>query len=211
MCAIVSAGSLAACGGDRHEPVDTSKIFKVKSTFGEGFKTVTKGPADINPKMLGPEKFSPGVKFDPEDCRDQVDTGRLPKGTRGRMSVLAADGEGNRFTVIAVQANEKVPYDAEAAKKCGHVTFQAGKITGYVDEVDAPQINGAETTGSHRQIEATVGDKQASTEAYTFAAYLGDLVVFVTAGAKQPKGQPPAPIDTDRARQLLTDSVAALR
>lgn len=202
-----------ACSGkpEHHEPIDTSKVFQVKSTFGQGYKTQTKGPTDINPKMLQPEKLPPGVTFDPTDCRDYVTSGRLPQGTRGRMSVLAAEGEGNRFTSIAVQADSDVPFDAETAKKCEHVTFEAGKLTGYVDDVDAPRIDGAKTIGSHRQIEIALPEGQRSTEVYSFAAYLGDWLVLVTAAPVMVKGQPAPPVDTDRARQLLTDSVAALR
>lgn len=209
---VIGAGGLVGCGkAHHHEPVDTSKVFTVEKTFGSGFKTKTKGPTDINPKMLGPEKLPPGVNFDPEDCRDYVTSGRLPQGTRGRMSVLAADGDGNRFTAIAVQAEKDVPFDAEIAKKCEHVTFEAGKLTGYVDEVDAPHIDGATTVGSHRQIEIALPEGQRSTEIYSFTAYLGDWLVLVTAGPLTAKGQAPPPVDTDRARQLLTDSVAALR
>lgn len=202
---------MAACGEHHHEPIDTSKLFSVEKTFGEGYKTKTKGPSDINPKMLGPEKLPPGVTFDPSDCRDYVTSGRLPQGTRGRMSVLAVEGAGNRFTSIAVQADKDVAFDAETAKKCEHVTFEAGKLTGYVDDVDAPQIDGAKTVGSHRQIEVTLPEGQRSTEVYSFTAYMGDWLVMVTAAPIMDKGQAVAAVDTDRARKLLTDSVAALR
>ncbi len=207
----ICAGWLVGCGGSHHQPIDTSNVFRVESSLGEGFKTKTKGPTDINPKMLGPEKLPQGVTFDPDDCKDYVSGGRLPKGTRGRMSVLSAEGEGNRFTVIAVQADSDVPFDTETAKRCAHVTFEAGKVTGYIDEVDAPHIDGATTVGSHRQVEITVAEAQHSSEVYSFAAYLGDWMVLVTASPLRAKGQPAPPIDTDRARQLLTDSVSALR
>ncbi len=205
------AGWLAACAAGQHKPIDTSKVFGVKSTFGPEFHVTTKGPADINPKLLGPQKLPPGVTFDPADCGDYVSSGRLPKGIRGKMSVLAADGDGNRFVAIAVQADQDVPFDAEAAKKCKHVTFEAGRVTGFIDEVDAPHIDGAETVGSHREIEAMVGDTQRSREVYNYAAYLGDWVVLVTANPLAVRGQPPAPVDSDRARRLLVDSVSALR
>jgi hypothetical protein len=205
------AGSLAGCGKKHHEPIDTSKVFSVKKTFGDGFQTKTKGPKDIDQKMLQPEKLPDTVTFDPPECRDFVTSGRLPQGTTGRMSVVAAEGEGNRFTAIAVQAEKDVPYDADTAKKCAHVTFEAGKLTGYVDEVEAPKIDGATTVGSHRQIEIALPEGQRSTEVYSYTAYLGDWLVLVTAGPQQIKGQEAAPVDTDRARQLLTDAVNALR
>jgi hypothetical protein len=209
---VMCAGWVVGCGAGHHKPIETEKVFEVKSTFDEQYKTKTKGPTDIDPKMLGPQKLPPAVKFDPADCADYVSSGRLPKGIRGKMSVLSADGEGNRFIAIAVQADQDVPFDDEAAKDCKHVSFEAGgKITGYIDEVDAPDIKGAQTVGSHRQIEVMAGDQQRSREVYNFAAYLGDWAVLVTANPLTAKGQEPAPVDADRARQLLTDSVAALR
>jgi hypothetical protein len=207
---VMCGGWLAACSHE-HKPVDTAKVFEVKSTFGDDFRVNTKGPKDIDPKMLGPQKLPPGVTFDPADCADYVASGRLPKGIRGKMSVLAADGDGNRFISMAVQADKDVPFDAETAKKCQHVTFEAGKITGLVDEVDAPHIDGAETVGTRREITATVGENQQSREVYNFTAYLGDWLVLVTANPLPVKGQPPTPVDADRARQLLVDSVSAVR
>jgi hypothetical protein len=207
---VMGAGWLTACGHE-HKPIDTAKVFEVRSTFGDDFKINIKGPKDIDPKMLGPQKLPPGVMFDPADCADYVSSGRLPKGIRGKMSVLSADGAGNRFITIAVQADKDLPFDAEAAKKCEHVTFEAGKITGLIDEVDTPQIKNAQTVGTHRVITAVVGENQQSREVYNFAAYMGDWVVLVTANPLPVKGQPPDPVDADRARQLLTDSVSALR
>jgi hypothetical protein len=208
---VMCAGWLVACSHE-HKPIETDKLFEVKSTFGDDFKVNTKGPKDIDPKMLGPQKLPPGVTFDPADCADYVASGRLPKGIRGKMSVISADGEGNRFVSIAVQADKDVPFDSEAAKNCQHVTFEAGKISGLIDEVDAPHIDGAKTIGTHREITATVGEgEQHSREVYNFAAYLGDWLVLVTANPLTVKGQPPTPVDADRARQLLTDSVSALR
>ena len=212
MCVVIGAGGLVGCSkAKKHEPVDTSKVFTVEKTFGPGYKSKTKGPTDINQKMLQPEKLPPSVTFDPEDCRDYVTSGRLPQGTRGRMSVFATEGEGNRYTAIAVQADTDVPFDSESAAKCSHVTFEAGKLTGYVDEVDAPHIDGATTVGSHRQIEIALDEGTRSTEIYSFSAYLGDWLVMVTASPVMVKGESAAPVDVDRGRQLLTDAVGALR
>lgn len=209
---IVGAEALAACSGS-HKPIDTTKLFNVESTFGSDFKTQNKGPTDIEPKMLGPQKMPQGVTFDPADCGDYAaGSGRPPKGIRGKMSVVSADGNGNRLVVIAMQADKDMPFDAEAANKCKHVSFQAGKLTGYLDEVDAPHIDGAQTAGSHSSIEMTGGDgQQSSRESYTFTAYLGDARVQVTANPLPVRGQPLAMVDADRARQLLTDSVSAVR
>lgn len=210
---LVCAGTLAACGGGHHKPIDTTKLFNIESSLGSDFKTQTKGPSDVDPKILGPQKMPPGVNFDPSDCSEYAAaSGRPPKGIRGKMSVLSAVGAGNQLVTIAVQADKDVPFDTAAAEKCKHVSFGAGKLTGYLDEVAAPQIKGAVTTGTHSEIEITGPDGQPhSRESYNFGAYLGDWFVLVTANPLAVKGQQPAPVDADRARQLLTDAVAALR
>lgn len=208
------AGALVGCS-KHHKPIDTAKLFDVESSFSSDFKTTTKGPTEVDPKMLGPQKMPPGLTFDPADCAEYVaSNGRPPKGTRGKMSAVAATGGGSSYVVIAIQADKDVPFDAETADKCKHVTFQVGdgKLTGYVDEVDAPQIDGAKTVGSKSEIENTAPDGQTQTSAsYNYDAYLGDWLVFVRAQPVPVRGQPLAEVDVDRARQLLTDSVKALR
>ncbi|MEB3034439.1 DUF5642 family protein [[Mycobacterium] nativiensis] len=209
---ILCAEALTGCGGG-HKPYDTTKLFNIESSFGSDFKTQHQGPKDIDPKILGPQKMPPGVTFDPSDCADYAaSSGRPPKGIRGKMSMLSINGNGNQFVAIAMQADSDIPFDAAAAERCKHVSFQAGKLTGYLDEVDAPQIDKAQTSGSHSEIEVTGKDgQQQSRESYTFTAYLGDAMVQVTATPTPVRGQPPAMVDADRAREILTDAVSALR
>lgn len=209
---LIGAQALTGCGG-AHKPLDTTKLFNIESSLGPDFKTKTKGPNEIDPKMLGPQKMPPGVTFDPVDCSEfAAANGRPPKGIRGKMSVVSAVGDGNQITAVALQADKDIEYDAATADKCKHVSFSAGKLTGYLDEVDAPQIDHATTVGSHSELEVT-GDQgqQSSRESYTFSAYLGDAMVQVTASPVAMRGQPAPMVDADRARQLLTDAVAALR
>lgn len=209
---ITCAQALTGCGGSQ-KPIDTTKLFNVQSTFGSDFKTQTKGPNDIDPKILGPQKMPPGVTFDPADCADYAaSSGRPPKGIRGKMSMVSIVGNGNQLVAIAMQSDQDLPYDAEGAEKCKHVSFNAGKLTGYLDEVDAPQIDHATTVGSHSEIELTGKDgQQQSRESYTFTAYMGSALVQVTANPQPVRGQPPSMVDADRARQLLVDAVSALR
>jgi hypothetical protein len=205
-------GVLAACGTSKSaHPADVTKVFAVKSTFGPEYRVTTKGPTDITPKMVGEQKLPPGVTFDPPDC-DKLATGqRLPPGTQGKTAAVAAEGKGNRFIAIAVGATQPVPYDASVTDKCKHVTFTAGNMTGVVDVVDAPQIHGAQTTGRHRQIQITARGKERSNELYNYVAYFGDSVVMVDASPVTLRNQLPGPVDTDRAQQLLTDAVSAVR
>lgn len=209
---ILCAQALTGCGGS-HKPFDTTKLFNVESTFGSDFKTQHQGPKDIDPKILGPQKMPPGVTFEPSDCADYASSsGRPPKGIRGKMSMLSVNGAGNQLVAIAMQADSDIPFDSALAEKCKHVSFEAGKLTGYLDGVDAPDIDKAQTSGSHSEIEITGKDgQQQSRESYTFTAYLGDAMVQVTATPAPARGQSPAMVDADRARQLLVDAVSALR
>lgn len=209
---VVGAQALTGCGGG-HKPIDTTKLFNVESTFGSEYKTQTQGPKEIDPKILGPQKMPPGVTFEPADCADYAaSSGRPPKGIQGKMSMVSISGNGNQFVAIAMQADSDLPYDAAAAENCKHVAFQAGRLTGYLDAVDAPEIDRAETTGSHSEIEVTGKEGQTqSRESYTFTAYLGDTLVQVTASPMAVRGQPPGMVDADRARQLLVDAVSAVR
>jgi hypothetical protein len=77
--------------------------------------------------------------------------------------------------------------------------------------VDAPPIEGAETVGTHRVIEADVAGKARTGELYNFVAYLGHAMVLVTANPLVVPDQPVAPVDIDRAKRLLVDAVAAVR
>ena len=69
--------------------------------------------------------------------------------------MISANGEGNQLVAIAMQADSDIPYDSATAEKCKHVSFQAGKLTGYLVGVDAPEIDHAQTSGSHSEIEIT--------------------------------------------------------
>jgi Domain of unknown function (DUF5642) len=210
---VVCVGLLASCSS-KPKPVDVTKIFAVKSTFGSDYRTSSKGPNDISPQMVGEQKLPPGVTFDPPDCEKLATGQRLPSGTQGKTAAVSADGKGNRLVAIAVVANTTVPYDASLTDKCKHVGFKTDKnnLNGSVDVVDAPQINGVQTSGRHRQVTISARGKERNNELYSYVAYFGDTVVIVDASPMRTRGQQQAPaIDTDRAQQLLKDAVAAMR
>ncbi len=212
LVSVLCVGVLAACGTQPTRPVDVTKVFAVKSTFGPEYRLASKGPSDITPQMVGEQQLPPGVTFDPQDCEKLATGQRLPTGTKGKTAVVSAEGHGNRLIAIAVSATDKVPYDASLTQKCKHVAFAAGNVTGTIDVVDAPQINGVQTVGGHRQVQASQRGKERTNELYTYSAYFGNSVVIVDASpVRAPKQQQASPVDTDRAQQLLTDAVAALR
>ena len=213
LVAVACLGLLIACSS-QPKPADVTKVFAVKSTFGSDYRTSSKGPTDITPQMVGEQKLPPGVSFDPPDCEKLATGQRLPSGTQGKTAIVSADGKGNRLVAIAVVAKASVPYDASLTDKCKHVGFKTdkGNLNGSIDVVDAPQINGVQTTGRHRQVTISARGKERNNELYSYVAYFGDTVVIVDASPMRIRGQqqPPA-IDTDRAQQLLKDAVAAMR
>ncbi len=200
-----SAGKPAA-----NQPVDVAKVFAVKSNFGPEYRVATKGPTDIDPKTLAPPKLPPNMTFDPPECADLATGQRLPPGLKGTAASVLAQGNGTRFTVIAAQNIDHVP-EAALPQNCQHVAFTTENASGTVDVVDAPQIQDAQTSATHRQFEVTVKGKERTGELYYYVAYLKNFVVTVSANSVTAAGQAPVPADTEQARSLLTAAVSAVR
>ena len=159
----------------------------------------------IDPKVLSPIQFQEGLTWDPADCAKYAWT--LPAGLKGNLASVSAEGEGNRFIAMAIETSEPVRMDPAVVDKCRHVSFSGAGVRGVVDVVDAPQIDGVQTLGKHRQLQTAVG----SGELYTYVAYLGDYLVVVTANPLPAPNQPVPQVNVQRAQKLLTDAVAAVR
>jgi hypothetical protein len=84
-------------------------------------------------------------------------------------------------------------------------------VRGLIEVIDAPQINGTQTLGVHRVLETTVQGKPRSGELFNYTAHFGDYQVIITANPVLVPNQPAAPVDTNRARDLLVKSVAAVK
>jgi hypothetical protein len=216
---VVSACWLSACAAGQSgdsapktlQPADLAKVFSVKSTFGPQFRVVTAGPTGIDPKLLAPQKLPQGVVFEPADCAKYAAGETLPPGLKGNMAAVSAEGEGNRFIAMAIETSDTVPFDSAGAANCKHFTFAGQDIRGVVDVVDSPQIDEAQTLGTHRQLQTTVGGAARTGELYNYVAYLGDYLVIVTANPLVLPDKPVAPVNTEQARGLLAASVNAIR
>jgi hypothetical protein len=194
---------------NRH--IDTSKIFSVKSTFSPDFKVVTTGPTRIDPRLLAPQKLPADITLDPPDCAKYALSQPLRPGLKGNMASLAAQGENNRLLAVAVETAQPVAYEA-VSDHCKHIALTGRSLKGEIYAIDAPHIDGAKTLGTYSVLEATVADRTGSTESYNYTAYLGNHhLVLVAANPVLVPNQSPAPVNVDRARRLLTDSVAAVR
>jgi hypothetical protein len=217
LTSVVGVVLVSGCaGGGSSEPssssasppkasVDINKVLSVQSKFAPPYVVHTIGTTAIDPKLLTPIQFQQGLVWDPADCAKYAWT--LPAGLKGNIATLTAEGEGNRFIVLAIETSEPVHLDPEVVEKCKHVTFSGTDMRGFVDVVEAPHIDGVQTLGKHRALQTAA----ASGELYTYVAYLGDYLVIVTANPMPVLNQPVPPVNVQRAQQLLTDAVAAVR
>jgi hypothetical protein len=211
--ALASACSLAACsshGASETTNADITKVSQVKSSFGPDFKVKDIPKTGIDPKLLSTHKLPPVVKFDPPDCAKFVVGQDMPPGLQGNMTAEAAEGNGNRFIVIAMQTSQPVPFE-EPGRNCKTVAFAGGRMRGAIELVDVPQIDGTQTLGVHRVVQTTVGSQPRTGELYNYSAHFGDYQVIVTANPLLVPNKPVMPVDTKRARDLLVKSVAAVR
>jgi hypothetical protein len=212
--AIGSACLLAACsshGSSENAPsADITKISQVDSSFGPGYKVKDVPKTGIDPKVLSTHKLPPGLTFDPPDCSSFVVGQDMPPGLQGNMAAVAAEGAGNRFIAIAMQTSEPVPFN-DPGRNCRKVAFQGGRVRGLIEVVDAPHIEGTRTLGVHRFLQTVVNGKPRAGELYNYSAHFGDYQVIITVNPLLQPDQPAAPVDTNRARDLLVKSVAAVR
>ena len=204
---------LAACShGSTEAPpeADITKIAKVKSDFGPGYKVKETAKTGIDPKALATHKLPPGLTFDPPNCASFVIGADMPAGLQGNMAAVAAEGDGGRFIAMAVQTSAPVPFE-EPSRNCKKVAFQGGRVSGLIEVVDVPQIAGTHTLGVHRVLQTVVQGKPRTGELYNYSAHFGDYQVIVTANPLLVQGRPAKPVDTKQARDLLVKSVAAIR
>jgi hypothetical protein len=204
MVVVACAGLLAACATGQSEQQDLSHadiahVADVKSTFGSEFKVTSVGPTGIDPRLLGPQALPQGMTFDPADCAKAVSQQVLPAGVKGNMAATTAEGKGNRFITIAIETSEPVPRN-DPAQNCQKVGFSGQGLRGLVEVVEAPQIEGVHTLGIHRVLQTTA-----------YIANFGTFLVIVTANPLVLPDKPVVPVDTQRARDLLTAAVADVK
>lgn len=207
---LAAAALLAGCHAGAAPSADIGKITELKSSFGTQF-TVSETPTTgIDPKFLAGQKIPDGLKFQPADCATFAAGQLVPTGTEGNMAAVRAEGEGNRFIVIAVETNEPVPV-AEPGNDCRKVTFDGGTVRGTVEAVEVPKIDGTTTIGVHRVVQTTMNGKPQTGEVFNYSAHFGVYQVIVAANPLVLPNKPTVPVNTQRARDLLIAGVNAIR
>jgi Domain of unknown function (DUF5642) len=215
LIAVACAGVLTACGTGQsaeqdYSHADIAHVANVKSSFGPEYKVTSVGPSGIDPRLLGPQTLPQGMTFDPADCAKAASRPLVPQGAKGNMAATTAEGEGNRFIAIAVETSEAVSV-SDPAQNCQKVGFTGPGVRGLVEVVEAPKIEGVHTQATHRVLQTTVEGKPRSGELYNYIANFGTFLVIVTANPLVLPDKPVAPVNTQRARDLLTAAVTAVK
>ncbi|MBZ4558606.1 hypothetical protein GBO17_02175 [Mycobacterium avium subsp. hominissuis] len=209
--AVAAVCVLAGCSSATHPAkVDIAKVADVKPSFGPDYKVSDTGERGIDPKLLAGRKLPDGLTFDPAQCAKVASGPDLPADLQGNMAAVTAEGRGNRFVVIALETSKALPFN-DPGKDCAKVTFSGAQLRGGVQVVDAPQIDNARTLGVHRVLQALTPGGPRTGELYDYSAQFGDYQVIVTANPLVIPNQPVAPVDTQRARDLLVKAVASVR
>ena len=186
------------------------KVADVKSSFGPEYKVTAISERAIDPQLLSSRKLPDGLTFDPANCAKVAAGPEMPPDLQGNMAAVSAEGNGNRFVVIAVETSKALPLN-DPGKDCTKVAFSGAELRGAIQVIDAPQIDGTRTTGVHRVLQAVVAGGPRTGELYDYSAQFGDYQVIVIANPLVTPGQPVAAVDLKRARDLLVRAVAAVR
>lgn len=211
--AVAAVCVLAGCSSgatNTSSNADIAKVSGVKSSFGPEFTVRDISERAIDPKLLSSRKLPDGLKFDPPNCAKLAAGPDMPPDLQGNMAAVSAEGNGNRFVVIAVETSKALPFD-EPGKDCSKVAFAGGPVRGGLEVVDAPRIDGARTRGVHRVLQALVTGGPRTGELYDYSAQFGDYQVIVIANPLVIPDRPVAKVDTQRARDLLVKAVSAVR
>jgi hypothetical protein len=209
--AVVAVCVLAGCSSATHPAkVDINKVVDVKSSFGPEYKVSDVSERGIDPKLLAGRKLPDGLTFDPANCAKVAAGPDMPADLQGNMSAVTAEGRGNRFVVIALETSKALPLN-DPGKDCAKVTFTGPQLRGGVQVVEVPQIESTRTLGVHRVMQALTSGGPRTGELYDYSAAFGDYQVIVIANPLVVPDQPVAPVDTQRARDLLVKAVSAVR
>ncbi len=205
------AVALTACTtGEPAQGSGIAAVFEVKTQFDPEFQVTTAGPTGIDPKLLAPAAVPPGVRVEPQACAKFAAGLAIPDGAQGNMAATTAEGKGNRFIAIAVETSEPVPFE-EPGPDCRKVGYGGPGVRGLVEVVESPQIEGARVLGTHRVVQTAVDGKPHSGELFNYVASFDSYLVIVTANPLVVPNTAVAPVDTQKARDLLTAAVAAVR
>lgn len=140
----------------------------------------------------------------PAQCASLVDPPLVPATIRG----WSASGPGGIVYAVAGTAPEGL--DESLREQCDTFTVVAGHTATTVEMIDAPVVDAAPTLALRADTTTVVeGGTETHSRADTFAAYLGDVIAYITVVTDP--GSTGAALGPDFAATLLTTTVSALR
>lgn len=205
--AVVCAGVLTACSSANSG--DISKLLDLRSEFGQDYNVSTIKKVGFDPKLFANKALPPGLTYQPPEC-SKFSGLALPAGAQGNMTEMTAEGQGNSFILLAVETSEPMPL-ADPGDACKKFNFSGNGLRGQVEQVEAPKIDGVKTLATHRLVVTMANGKPAIGELYNYVASFGNFMVEVIARPLLVPNAPMPRVDTDKASQLLTKAVAAVR
>jgi Domain of unknown function (DUF5642) len=184
--------------------VSPLNISRVRGDLPAGYEVADLGGAASPAAFWG---LGPGWNTEPPQC------GLLAGPPTDDATSKGWSGSGPGGIVHAVVTGSPaspVIFDPAVLADCGHWTVTSGNTTGTVDLIDAPAIEGATTVGMDTAATTVVeGGMETTSAVYTFSAYLGDYLAFVTVVSDP--GSPNPPLGREFAADLLVKTVSALR
>ncbi len=189
---------------------DIAKVVGVKSSFGPEFKVADISERAVDPKLLASRKLPDGLTFDPANCAKVAVGPEMPPDVQGNMAAVSAEGNGDRFVVIALETSKPIPIN-DPAKDCGKVAFSGPRCAVASRWSRCPTSTGRTRWACTACCRRLVAGGPRTGELYDYSAQFGDYQVIVIANPLVIPDQPVAKVDTQRARDLLVKAVAAIR
>jgi len=184
--------------------VNPANISRVRGDLPAGYEVADLGGPASPAAFWG---FGPGWVTEPPQC------GLLAGPPTDDATSKGWSGSGPGGIVHAVvtgSPTSPITFDPAVLADCGHWTVASGNTTGTVNLIGAPTIEGATTVGMETAAKTVVeGGMETTSAVYTFSAYLGDYLAFVTVVADP--GSPNPALGQEFAADLLVKTVSALR
>jgi hypothetical protein len=184
--------------------VNPARINRVRGDLPAGYEVADIGGPASPAAFWG---FKPGWVTEPPQCGvlagpvtdDATTTGWSGSGPGGIV-----------YAAVTGSPTSPIGLDPVVLTECGQWTVMSGNTTGTVSLIDAPAIDGATTVGMDTQANTVVeGGTETASAAYTFSAYFGDYLAFITVVTDP--GSPNPALSQEFAADLLVKTVSALR
>ena len=133
----------------------------------------------------------------------------MPPDVQGNMAAVSAEGNGDRFVVIALETSKPLPVN-DPGKDCTRSHSPGTRCAAASRSSTRRSIDGTHTWACIASCRRP-GRRLRTGELYDYSAQFGDYQVIVIANPLVVPDQPVATVDTQRARDLLVKAVAAIR